>query len=224
MIDGNPLTYDDIKDLAKQLRRPASTLYVLSSNNDPFYIGPGRRVLAQWFKDSVWPLVESVDRVHLRRVHYVIVSLKRPLQKPDGTPYQNTETSRSTLGVASVAARELGLLDAGRFIDRRAGEPVVIHERTLVDAITKAIFETSMVTDANVMALRTGETASALMTCLACVLAMSPAAARSPTALRRTVDELGKRLRRRVAYAEADEDLRDFLRRVFNGTDIEGSA
>jgi hypothetical protein len=120
-----PLTYDDIKALAAQLRRPASTLYALSANNDPFYVGPWRRALAEWFKGSVWPLVEAADRLHLRRIHYVIISLKGPLQKPDGKAYENTETSWDALNVASVAARELGLVDASRFIDRRAGVPVV---------------------------------------------------------------------------------------------------
>jgi hypothetical protein len=38
------------------------------------------------------------------------------------------------------------------------------------------------------------------------------------------VDELGKRLRRRIAAAEDDSALQEFLRRVFRGTDVEGSA
>jgi hypothetical protein len=98
------------------------------------------------------------------------------------------------------------------------------HERALVDAIMTAIADVSMVTDANAVVIRTGETASALLTVLAGVLAMSPAAARSPTAIRRTCDELHKRLRRRVVHATADPELQSFLARVFRGTDVEGSA
>jgi hypothetical protein len=98
------------------------------------------------------------------------------------------------------------------------------HERALVDAITTAIFKTSMVSDANVCAIRTGELSSALLTVLAGVTVMSPSATRSPTAVRRTLDQLGKRLRRRLAAAETDPAMQDFLRRIFHGNDVEGSA
>ena len=98
------------------------------------------------------------------------------------------------------------------------------HERALLDAITQAIFETSRVSDANAIVIRTGEAAQALLTALACVLAMSPSATRSPTAIRKTVDDLGKRLRRRVASAEQSPDLKDFVRRSFWNTDEGGNA
>jgi hypothetical protein len=97
-------------------------------------------------------------------------------------------------------------------------------EAKLAEAITTAIAEVSMVTDANAMIIRTGETVSALITVLAAMLAMSPAASRSPTAIRKVIDELHKRLRRRVAAAQADESLQEFLRRVFPGTDVGGNA
>ena len=48
------------------------------------------------------------------------------------------------------------------------------HERALLEAITQAIFETSRVSDCNAAIIRTGEAAQALLTALACVLAMSP--------------------------------------------------
>lgn len=48
-----PLTYDYIKRLAKELRRPASTLYALCSKNDPFFITPPRQKAGQWFKIEV---------------------------------------------------------------------------------------------------------------------------------------------------------------------------
>jgi hypothetical protein len=98
------------------------------------------------------------------------------------------------------------------------------RERALVEAVTKAIFDTYYCTDARVVALRTGEAASALLTVLASILAMSPAATRSPTAMRNMLDELGKRLRRRLADAEQSEEMEDFLRRVFRSTDVGGRA
>ena len=98
------------------------------------------------------------------------------------------------------------------------------HERALLEAITEAIFETSRVSDCNAVVIRTGEAAQALLTALACVLAMSPSATRSPAAIRKTVDDLGKRLRRRVASAEQDPDLKDFVRRSFWNIDEGGNA
>jgi hypothetical protein len=99
------------------------------------------------------------------------------------------------------------------------------HETELMKAITEVIVTTSMVSDANVAAIRTGECTEALLTILASILAMSPSVTRSPTAIRNTIDEIGKRLRRKIAAAEASEDLQDFLRRgCFRSSDTEGSA
>ena len=98
------------------------------------------------------------------------------------------------------------------------------HEAVLVEAITRAIFESSTVSDANAIVLRTGETAKALLTALAGVLAMSPSVSRSPTAIRKTVEELGKRLRRRASAAEQNADMREFLRRTFRDGGTEGNA
>jgi hypothetical protein len=97
-------------------------------------------------------------------------------------------------------------------------------ERVLVEVITTAILDISRASDANVICVRTGETASALVTVLASMLAMSPAAASSPSAIRKTCDELHKRLRQRVAYASADSDLKQFIARCFHGSNTEGSA
>ena len=78
--------------------------------------------------------------------------------------------------------------------------------------------------DSNAIVIRTGEAAEALLTVLAGIFAMSPAATRSPTAIRKTVDDFGKRLRRQIAAAEASEDLQEFIRRTFRGNDVEGTA
>ena len=108
------------------------------------------------------------------------------------------------------------MTDAQTTYDRAAYDKD--HERALMEAITRTIFETSVVSDVNAIVLRTGETTEALLTALAGILAMSPSATRSPTALRRTIDEFGKRLRRRVASAEQDLDLKEFVRRSFWNT------
>jgi hypothetical protein len=98
------------------------------------------------------------------------------------------------------------------------------HEAELLAAIMAAIAEASRVSDADALVVRTGEAASALLSALAFVLALSPSATRSPTAQRRMLEELGKRLRRRVAAAQGDDDVRAFARRCFRSNDVGGRA
>ena len=117
--------YQAIKAMAVALNRPAATLIALSDTCDPFYVTPARRAAAQWFAE-VWRALDPPAGVHLRRLHYAIVSLPENQRPPklDGTPYQNTEGDWRLLNAASVDARALGLVDAARFTDRRAGEPL----------------------------------------------------------------------------------------------------
>ena len=118
------------------------------------------------------------------------------------------------------------MTDAQPTYDRATSAYDKDHERALMEAITRTIFETSAVSDADADAIviRPAECAQALVIVLAGVLAMSPAATRSPTAIRRTIDDLGKRLRRQIAAAEASEDLQEFISRTFRGNDVEGTA
>jgi hypothetical protein len=76
-------------------------------------------------------------------------------------------------------------------------------QQALVTEITEAIWRVSMVTDANVMALRTGETAAALVSCLGTVLALCPDHD-VPSRLRQRVDLIAKKLQRDVAKARAE--------------------
>ena len=116
------------------------------------------------------------------------------------------------------------MTDAQTTCDRATSAYDKDHERALMEAITRTIFETSAVSDADAIVIRTAECAQALVIVLAGVLAMSPAATRSPTAIRRTIDDLGKRLRRQIAAAEQNADIQEFVRRTFNGTGTEGAA
>jgi hypothetical protein len=97
------------------------------------------------------------------------------------------------------------------------------HERRLIEAIAVAIFEVSGVTDANAVMIRPGETARALTKTLGMVLALSPAVARSPAAMRKTAGEIGKVLRRYVAENERNGIAQEFLRSTFRG-DVAGNA
>ena len=107
---------------------------------------------------------------------------------------------------------------------RAALEYAAEHERALLEAIAESILNESKVSDCNAIVIRTGEAAQALLTALACVLAMSPSATRSPSALRKTCDDFSKSLRRKVAAAEGSEDLQEFIRRTFRGNDVRGNA
>jgi hypothetical protein len=53
------------------------------------------------------------------------------------------------------------------------------------------------------------------------MLALSPSAPRSPTAIRELTDRLRKRLIRAAARAAADPATQDFLARVFRSDDAE---
>ena len=116
------------------------------------------------------------------------------------------------------------MTDAQTTYDRAPSAYDKGHERALMEAITRAIFESSTVSDANAIVIRTAETAEALLTVLAGILAISLAATRSPTTIRRTIDDLGKRLRRQISAAEASEDLQEFISRTSRGNDVEGTA
>ena len=52
----------------------------------------------------------------------------------------------------------------------------------------------------------------------------SPSATPSPTSIRKTIDDFGKRLRRRIAAAESNEAVEEFLRHCLRGTDVGGNA
>jgi hypothetical protein len=120
--------YDTIKRTARQMRDEGhqcsvSDLIALAPQNDPFYVGtPGERDKAQWFAE-IWSRFAYSRGVHLRRVHYQLVSQSEPVIKPDGTPYENTERDWEYLGIASKAARYLGWVDPAAFVDRRNPEP-----------------------------------------------------------------------------------------------------
>ena len=66
--------------------------------------------------------------MHLRRIHYVLVSQPEPIIKPNGEPFENTENDWSYLDTASLAARYLGHIPADVLIDRRNPDPMVIAE------------------------------------------------------------------------------------------------
>src|ERR687894_2852443 len=83
--------YDAIKALAKECRVRVGDLLVLAEKNDPFYAGsPAQRAKAEWFAE-LWERFGYTTGVHLRRVHYRLVTEPGGVAKHDGEPYLNTE-------------------------------------------------------------------------------------------------------------------------------------
>lgn len=94
---------------------------------------------------------------------------------------------------------------------------------TLRTAISTTIAETSFVSDAPVMAVRSSETIDALVDVLAQLIAVSDLA-RSPTTLRKGVDKIAMRLRQHATQAAADSEVQDFKRRCFRAGTVGGHA
>jgi hypothetical protein len=116
-----PLDYEGVKELADALGRSVRSLLALDVNNDPFYAGmASRRGRAEWFA-RLWEDFKFGSGIHVRRIHYVLVSQKTPVFLCDTTaPYLNTLECWRTLVVASRDARLLGLVPIEAFVDRRA--------------------------------------------------------------------------------------------------------
>lgn len=123
--------YESIWTLKKSLRKHgvkanAPDLLALSGGNDPFYAGTeGHKEKAKWFVKQLENVGLNIPGVHLRRVHYRLVSQDPPPLLWDNKPYQNDKASWSALGLASKSARYLGLVDVENFDDHRNPEPTI---------------------------------------------------------------------------------------------------
>lgn len=123
--DSEQMNYEQIKLMAKESGQSVKDLIVLAPQNDPFYVGtPTDWALGQWFQ-SLWNIFDYRTKVHIRRVHYQIISQNPPVMLPNGKPYENTEECWNLLNLASKSARYLGLVDPAAFNDRRNPDPVV---------------------------------------------------------------------------------------------------
>jgi len=120
------MNYRIIKQLARDTQGVSiKDLCALAPNNDPFYTGRKSEVAAaQWFAD-LWERFGYTQGVHLRRVHYRIVSQDPPVLRPDGEVYENTLKDWAYLGNAGKWARYLGLVDPAAFVDRRNPEAMI---------------------------------------------------------------------------------------------------
>jgi hypothetical protein len=105
-------------------------LIALATKNDPFYTGsPAELKKARWFAELWRRFDYTGGGVHLRRIHYQIVSQDPPIKKPDGLLYENTEGDWGLLNNAAKWARYLDLVPAGLFVDRRNPEAIIHYYR-----------------------------------------------------------------------------------------------
>ena len=107
-------------------RCSANDLTVLAVQNDPFRVDtPARHRDGQWLAMQAERLGLGSRKIHLRGLHYMLVSTTA-LVKPDGEPYRNTEEDWTWLvNHAAKAARWLGYVPFHQIVDARNTEPVI---------------------------------------------------------------------------------------------------
>ena len=121
------IDYTTLKRLAKEYKTTVKNLVALSVQNDPFYVGaPAQLAAAEWFA-GLWHQFNFTQGVHLRRIHYQLISQETAIIMSNGKPYINTVECWKILNEASKAARYLNLVDIDAFNDRR-NPPAVINE------------------------------------------------------------------------------------------------
>lgn len=122
------IDHRSLKELARTSRVRLTDLIAMGPNNDPFLADrPSRRIGAEWFAD-LYRQFGFGQGVHLRRIHYRIISAPAPIRKPDAKDYENTEQCWDYLVSASRDARYLGLVPSGCFVDRRNPDPLIFYE------------------------------------------------------------------------------------------------
>jgi hypothetical protein len=122
--------YDAVVRVADELQRPIAALLALAPQNDPFLAGrPGRRRDAEWFAE-VWKRLQLGSGIHLRRIHYRLVSHDIPMIGADGAPYENTDNCWKALVRSARDARYLGLVPVEDFVDRRNDDAIEFSSNT----------------------------------------------------------------------------------------------
>ncbi|MEI6560194.1 MAG: hypothetical protein WCO00_17485 [Rhodospirillaceae bacterium] len=121
-----------LKQLAKVAGRRQSDLVAMASCNDAYLADtPARLAGAEWFAELFSKFHLGMG-VHLRQIHYKIVSQANPVKKPDGSDYENTEKCWKYLVNASRDARFQDLVPTGCFVDRRNPDPIINAEKMVL--------------------------------------------------------------------------------------------
>ena len=119
---------NDLELIARAVGVSQADLLALAPANDPFCLHrPARQRNAEWFAE-LFERFGFGQGVHVRRIHYRIISQDVPVLRPDGGAYLNTASAWALLVNASRDARYLGLVPSDAFIDRRNPDPVTFFE------------------------------------------------------------------------------------------------
>src|SRR5882672_1635364 len=121
----SPKCRADLIDLAKTLRRRLDTLYTLGSVNDPWMADQDFRSKHAYWIAGLFDRLELPQRIHVRQIHYKLISQKTPVPQVDGTPYVNSSDCFNRLCDAIRDARYLGLIPVNAIIDCRNPEPTI---------------------------------------------------------------------------------------------------
>ena len=164
-VDGNGHNpYDRMKELLEGLNdgvprgerwtvKGERSILAMAGKNDPFYAGqPAQAEKARWFAELYYRLGFAERRTHLRYLHYTfageepnpITGEKSQERLPDGTPYENTDENWTFLVEVSKHARNMGLIDPRRIIDRRTPRPYLYGPDAHPSPPVAHVFEPSL--------------------------------------------------------------------------------
>jgi hypothetical protein len=104
--------------------------------------------------------------------------------------------------------------DTPKLVERALAGFDQAFEKLLTEAIMTAIADASRIDDC--LVIRTGESAAALVTVLASMMALSPSSTRSRAAIKQTADGFRRKLAAKVRAAESDTAFSDFKNRCFS--------
>lgn len=121
----HPKCRADLFALAERLRRRQDTLYTLSPPVDPWMADTEYRAERAYWIADIFEQFDIRSRIHVRRVHYRLVSQDPAILQVDGTPYVNTVECFNRLGDAIRDARYLDLIQTDVIVDRRNPEPTI---------------------------------------------------------------------------------------------------
>lgn len=116
---------NDLAMIAHAAGLPQKDLLALAPGNDPFALHqPARRRNAEWIA-ALWEEFGFAHGVHVRRIHYRLVSADPKITRPDGAGlYLNTASCWGLLVNATRDARYMGLIPSDAIVDRKAPPPV----------------------------------------------------------------------------------------------------
>jgi hypothetical protein len=139
------IDYDRIQESIAGRARKVDDFLAMHRNSDPYYVGSAKHKMeGQWFAEN-WERFGFTRGVHVRRMHYALVSASPAVLMPNGCPYINTMKCYDFLDEAATSARYLDYVDPALFVDHRNEEPVVLLDFNTQRACEIAV-KTSFVT------------------------------------------------------------------------------